>query len=172
MKAYSNEPSNIKHPTKPQTEKVKGLDDVVKKGGNVTKRKAPLGIQVHVDYDVSTELTLHARFLDKQKQGNANGASTERSNKDAHTHITLEFKNLSHCPITVNDVYVRQGENILGGRGYKSRITLPIRVKGPRIEVKFLLEENDEKNMTDILIRDTEGNDYICTIKPRKCVNK
>lgn len=47
---------------------------------------------------------------------------------DNRTKITLLFRNLSHRPSAIVDVYVREGEGILEGRGYKDRISLPIRV--------------------------------------------
>jgi hypothetical protein len=170
----SDQTHNLARDTESQTEAAKGSSEVAKIAENVTVRKAPLEIQIHMAYDVSLQLNTQAHFdLGRRKQGSANEAHIHESSKDDATQITLQFHNRSPRPITVSDVYVRQGENILSDRGYKSRIKSPIRVQALKKDhVTFALIEDDRKNMTDILIRDNEGNKYICTITPRQCINQ
>ena len=169
----SDQTHNLTRYTESQTEAVKGSDEVTNTAENVTEKKVPLEIKIHMAYDVSMQLNTQAHFdLGRRKQGSNNETYVHESSKDDGTQITLQFHNRSPRPITVSDVYVRQGESILSDREYKSRIKSPIRVKAlKKDKVTFPLEENDRKNMTDILIRDSEGNEYICTITPRKCLN-
>jgi hypothetical protein len=81
---------------------------------------------------------------------------------DDRTKITLLFRNLSHRPTAIVDIYVREGEGILEGRGYKDQIDLPIKIDpwGVR-EVEFRIEQNDEKRMNNILVRDIEDNEIV-----------
>jgi hypothetical protein len=81
---------------------------------------------------------------------------------DDRTKITLLFRNLSHRPTAIVDIYVREGESILAGRGYRNQIILPIRIDPWGVsEVEFRIERDDEKRMNDILIRDIEDNEII-----------
>ena len=88
----------------------------------------------------------------------------EMPGQDNRTIITLLFRNLSHRPTAVVDVYVREGEGILEGNGYKGRIKLPIKIEPWGVEtVDFRIERADEKRMTNILVRDLEDNEIIVT---------
>ncbi len=81
---------------------------------------------------------------------------------DNRTKITLLFRNLSHRPSAIVDVYVREGEGILEGRGYKDRISLPIRVDPWDVkEVSFRIEATDEKRMNNILVRDIQDKEIV-----------
>jgi hypothetical protein len=85
----------------------------------------------------------------------------EGSNDD-RTKITLLFRNLSHRPTAIVDIYVREGEGILEGRGYRDRVDLPIKIDPWDVrEVKFRIEKNDEKRMNNILVRDIEDNEIV-----------
>ena len=81
---------------------------------------------------------------------------------DDRTKITLIFRNLSHRPTAIVDLYVREGESILEGRGYRDEIDLPITIDpwGVR-EVEFRIEQNDQKRMNNILVRDIEDNEIV-----------
>lgn len=85
-----------------------------------------------------------------------------QGSNDDRTEITLLFRNLSHRPTAIVDIYVREGDGILEGRGYKDQIDLPIKIDpwGVR-EVEFRIEKNDEKRMNNILVRDIEDNKII-----------
>jgi hypothetical protein len=85
----------------------------------------------------------------------------EGSNDD-RTKITLLFRNLSHRPTAIVDIYVRQGEGILEGRGYRNQIKLPIKIDPWGVsEVEFRIERHDEKRMNNILVRDIEDNEIV-----------
>jgi hypothetical protein len=76
---------------------------------------------------------------------------------DVGIMITLIFRNLSYRPTAVIDIYVREKEGILGGRGYNGQIKLPIQIEPWGVkEVDFQIGKNDEKRMTDILIIDED----------------
>ena len=50
--------------------------------------------------------------------------------EDERTEIELLFRNLSHRPIAIIDIYVREKKGgILGGSGYNNRIKLPIQLE-------------------------------------------
>jgi hypothetical protein len=81
---------------------------------------------------------------------------------DERTKITFLFRNLSHRPTAIVDIYVREGESILEGRGYKDQIDLPIKIDPWDVrEVEFRIEQNDEKRMNNILRRDIEDNEIV-----------
>ena len=81
---------------------------------------------------------------------------------DDRTKTTLLFRNLSHRPTAIVDIYVREDESILEGRGYKDQIDLPIKIDPwGVIEVEFRIERNDEKRMNNILVRDIEDNEIV-----------
>lgn len=83
-------------------------------------------------------------------------------NNDNRTKITLLFRNLSHRPTAIVDIYVRDGEGILGGRGYENQVGLPIKIDPWGVsEVELRIGPNDEKKMKNILIRDIEDNEII-----------
>jgi hypothetical protein len=93
------------------------------------------------------------------RTGTAIGKPPERTSprNDVGTMITLIFRNLSYRPTAVIDIYVREKEGILGGRGYNGQIKLPIQIEPWGVkEVDFQIEKNDEKRMTDILIIDED----------------
>lgn len=81
---------------------------------------------------------------------------------DERTKVTLLFRNLSHRPTAIVDIYVRENEKVLEGRGYKKRINLPIKIDPWGLsEVEFRLERRDEKLMDNILVRDIEDNKIV-----------
>jgi len=81
---------------------------------------------------------------------------------DNRTKITLLFRNLSHRPTAIVDIYVREGESTLEGRGYKGQIDLPIKIDPWGVtEVEFRIEQNDEKRMDNILVRDIEDEEIV-----------
>jgi len=86
---------------------------------------------------------------------------------DKRTKITLIFRNLSHRSTAIVDVYVREGEGILEGRGYKDRIRLPIQIDpwGVR-EIEFRIDQDDEKRMNNILVKDIEDNEIVVVRSP------
>lgn len=178
ISANSDQTQNLTRDTKSQTEAVKGSAEAAKKTEKIAKSKAPLEIQMRREFNASLVLESRAHFGTSRrddrakitrKQGNTKEASKGKSSADDRTQITLQFHNLSHRPMPIIDVYVRQGENILG----ENRIKLPIRVKAKENnKVKFPVEEDNIKKMTDILIRDGEDNEYICAIGSQKCINK
>jgi len=86
---------------------------------------------------------------------------------DDRAIIYLIFRNLSHRPTAIIDIYVRKKGIIIEGRGYKGRIKLPIKIEPWGIEeVNFRIEKREEMNMTDILIRDIEDNEIVVIRKP------
>jgi hypothetical protein len=81
---------------------------------------------------------------------------------DERTKITLLFRNLNHRPTAIVDIYIRQDEGIIGGRGYHDRIALPIQVDPWGVkEVEFRIEQSDEKQMNNVFVRDIEDNEII-----------
>ncbi len=81
---------------------------------------------------------------------------------DDRTKINLLLRNLSHRPTAIVDVYVRKGEGILEGRGYKNQVELPINIEPWGIkEVEFRIEKDDEKQMTDVLVKDIEDHEIV-----------
>ncbi len=93
--------------------------------------------------------------------------SAFQGSPDDRTIIYLLFRNLSHRPTAIIDVYIRSKGIIIEGRGYKGRIKLPIKIEPWGIEeVNFRIEKKDEQDMTDILIRDIEDNEIPLISKP------
>jgi len=81
---------------------------------------------------------------------------------DDRTKINLLFRNLSHRPSAIVDIYVRAGEGILEGCGYKNQLELPINIEPWGVKgVQFRIEKKDEKLMTDILVRDIEDHKIV-----------
>ncbi len=81
---------------------------------------------------------------------------------DDRTKINLLFRNLSHRPTAIVDIYVRAGEGILEGRGYKNQLELPINIEPWGVKgVQFRIEKKDEKLMTDILVKDIEDHKIV-----------
>jgi hypothetical protein len=81
---------------------------------------------------------------------------------DDRTKVTLLFRNLSHRSTAIVDIYVREGESILEGRGYRNQINLPIKIDPWGVsEVEFRIERHDEKRMNNILVRDIEDNEIV-----------
>lgn len=94
---------------------------------------------------------------------------------DEHTRIQLIFRNLSHRPTAIIDVYVRgEDGHILEGSGYKGRVKLPIQIDAWNVQqVEFLIEKNDEEAMEDIFIRDIDDYEIIINKhKEKKWVKK
>lgn len=83
--------------------------------------------------------------------------------EDERTEIVLMFRNLSHRPTAIIDVYIRNKEGgILGGSGYKNNIKLPLQLEPwGIIRTSFRIEENDEKLLADILVKDIEDHEII-----------
>lgn len=83
--------------------------------------------------------------------------------EDERTEIELLFRNLSHRPTAIIEIYVREKEGgILGGSGYKDNIKLPIQLEPwGVIQASFRIEKNDEAQMTNILVKDIEGNEIV-----------
>jgi hypothetical protein len=67
----------------------------------------------------------------------------------------------------VVEIFLREGEKVLGGNGYRARIKLPLQVD-PRgfKHVEFRIENDDGKIMTNILIRDTKNNEFVIEPSP------
>lgn len=81
---------------------------------------------------------------------------------DDRTKIILLFRNLSHRPTAIVDIYVRKDDGILEGRGYRDRVALPIKIDPWGVqEVEFRIGRNDEEQMNNILIRDIDDNEII-----------
>ena len=83
--------------------------------------------------------------------------------EDERTEIELLFRNLSHRPTAILDIYVREKEGgILGGSGYKDNIKIPIQL-GPWgvIQASFRIEKNDEARMANILVKDIDDNEIV-----------
>lgn len=79
---------------------------------------------------------------------------------DNRTKISLLFRNLSHRPTAVVDIYVREDTGILGGSGYNNQIALPLKIEPwGIIKADFRIEIGDEKRMNNILVKDIDGND-------------
>ena len=86
---------------------------------------------------------------------------------DERTEIQLLFRNLSHRPTAIIDIYVREAEGILGGSGYNDRIKLPIQIDPWGVKrVDFRIEKDDERRMTNILIKDIEDNEIVVVRGP------
>lgn len=83
--------------------------------------------------------------------------------EDKRTEIELLFRNLSHRPIAIIDIYVREKKGgILGGSGYNNRIKLPIQLEPwGIIQASFRIEKNDEARMANILVKDIEDNETV-----------
>ena len=83
--------------------------------------------------------------------------------EDKRTEIELLFRNLSHRPIAIIDIYVREKKGgILGGSGYNNRIKLPIQLKPwGIIQASFRIEKNDYARMANILVKDIEDNEIV-----------
>ena len=83
--------------------------------------------------------------------------------EDERTEIELLFRNLSHRPIAIIDIYVREKEGgILGGSGYKDNIKIPIQLEPwGVIQASFRIEKNDEARMANILVKDIEDNEIV-----------
>jgi|GEM_PF-6318496 hypothetical protein len=82
--------------------------------------------------------------------------------EDNRTQINLLFRNLSPRPTAIVDLYVREENGIIGGRGYENRIKLPIQIEAWGIkQVDFRIDPGDEKRMTNILVKDMEDNEII-----------
>jgi hypothetical protein len=112
-------------------------------------------------------IALYWNFISERAKSKAQIEVWQRNNfyhgsDDDRTKITLLFRNLSHRPTAIVDIYVREGESILEGRGYRSQIHLPIKIDPWGVsEVEFRIERNDEKRMNNILIRDIEDNEIV-----------
>jgi hypothetical protein len=112
-------------------------------------------------------VALYLNFASDRARSKAQIEVWQRNNfyigsNDDRTKITLLFRNLSHRPTAIVDVYVREGEGILEGRGYKGRIHLPIKLDPWGVtEVEFRIERNDEKRMNNILVRDIEDQEIV-----------
>ncbi len=79
------------------------------------------------------------------------------------TEVTLLFRNRSPRPTAVLDLFVRDAKcGILGGRGYRSRIALPLQLQAWGVaEVTFQLEPADEDAAADIQIVDLDGDQVV-----------
>jgi hypothetical protein len=87
---------------------------------------------------------------------------------DERTEIELLFRNLSHRPTAIIDIYVREKEGgILGGSGYNNNIKLPIELDPwGVIRASFGIEKNDEARMANILVKDIEDNEIVVVRGP------
>ena len=83
--------------------------------------------------------------------------------EDERTEIELLFRNLSHRPTAILDIYVREKEGgILGGSGYKDNIKIPIQLEPwGVIQTSFRIEKNDEARMANILVKDIDDNEIV-----------
>ena len=83
--------------------------------------------------------------------------------EDERTEIELLFRNLSHRPTAILDIYVREKEGgILGGSGYKDNIKIPIQLEPwGVIQASFRIEKNDEARMANILVKDIDDNEIV-----------
>ena len=83
--------------------------------------------------------------------------------KDERTEIELLFRNLSHRPTVIIDIYVRDKKGgILGGSGYNDNIKLPIQLEPwGIIQASFRIEKNDKARMANILVKDIEDNEIV-----------
>jgi len=83
--------------------------------------------------------------------------------EDERTEIELLFRNLSHRPIAIIDIYVRDKKGgILGVSGYNDNIKLPIQLEPwGIIQASFRIEKNDEARMANILVKDIEDNKIV-----------
>ncbi len=90
------------------------------------------------------------------------------SNNDRTTEIELLFRNLSHRPTAIIDIYLRNKEGgVLGGQGYNNKIELPIQIEPWGVKtVHFKLEKNDEERISSILVRDIEDNEIVIVRTP------
>jgi len=90
-----------------------------------------------------------------------------RETADDRTKVILLFRNRSRRPIEVVEIFLRAGEKVLGGNGYRERIKLPLQVdpRGFR-HVEFRIENDDGKRMTNILIRDIKNNEFVIEAGP------
>ena len=88
--------------------------------------------------------------------------------EDERTEIELLFRNLSHRPTAIIDIYVREKEGgILGRSGYNNNIKLPIQLEPwGVIQASFRIEKNDEARMANILVKDIEDNEIIVVRGP------
>lgn len=91
------------------------------------------------------------------------------TNQDFRTQITLLFRNRSPRSTAIIDIYVRRGEEILGGSRYEDQIKLPIQIGPWEVKrVDFRLEQDDEKRYTNIFIRDMEDRTISIPVSPGK----
>jgi hypothetical protein len=90
--------------------------------------------------------------------------------EDNRTEIELIFRNLSHRPTAIVDIYVRNKEGgILGGTGYNNNIKLPLQLEPwGVIKASFRIERIDETLMANILVKDIEDNEIIIVPDPGK----
>jgi hypothetical protein len=90
--------------------------------------------------------------------------------EDERTEIELRFRNLSHRPTAIIDIFVRGKDGIfIGGSGYKNNIKLPIQLEPwQAIQKRFRIDRNDEARMANILVRDIEDNEIVVVRGPDK----
>jgi hypothetical protein len=113
-------------------------------------------------------LSLFGNIIVEQKRSKAIVEVWQRNHfyvggEDERTEIDLLFRNLSHRPTAIIDIYVRDKDGaVLGGSGYNDNIKLPIRIEPwGVIRESFRIEKNDEKRMANIFVRDIEDNEIV-----------
>lgn len=89
---------------------------------------------------------------------------------DERTKINLVFRNLSHRPTAVIDIYVREaGNGIIKNVGESDGVSLPLKIEPWGVQIiNFRIERENEKIMGDILVRDVEDNEISVVRQPNK----
>ncbi|MHA2122953.1 MAG: hypothetical protein ACW990_17280 [Promethearchaeota archaeon] len=78
---------------------------------------------------------------------------------DDRPEMHLLLKNPSHRPTGIYVFQIMRNEIVIGGNGYRNRITLPFRLGPWDVERhSFRMEENDFQEMTHLLLIDIDEN--------------
>lgn len=109
-------------------------------------------------------------FIEKRSKAKLEVWQRNHWEEDEQTEIELLFRNLSHRPTAIIDIYVREKDGgILGGQGYNNNIKLPIQIAPWEvIGASFRINKSDEVRMVDILVRDIEDNEIVVIRKRGK----
>jgi len=151
----------------------KTMDNSVKETQEMNKETRKLAEETEklVEYAKQQAEAARLMVISDRAKGSARLEVWQRNSfyvgsDDDRTKITLLLRNLSHRPTAIIDIYVRDKDGILEGRGYHDRIKLPIQIEPWGVkEVEFRIEASDEKRMTNILVRDIEDNEIVVVRK-------
>jgi hypothetical protein len=153
---------NLVTESKRQVEAAKASADAAKTSADVAQINAKIAEQ---------SLNLERSKSKAQLECRIWGRDLYVGGQDDRTRIILICRNLSPRATAVIDINVRDekgGHLGAGGRGYMDRIKLPFRIDSWGLTaMNFIIEQDDEKRMKDILIKDMEDNEYEVTLSSK-----